>query len=137
MTSSFDARPEFPKDGILWHEWNDDTLGAIEERDRPVLLFVANPDPVIAPFLQGVLRAMPLNERLRNLLHEYYIALMVYSDSMPEYLEDLQAGSRYNIAILSPAGLTPMVTIDPMDGRPEEIVGTILKVLEKLQEVYV
>ena len=137
MTSSFDARPEFPKDGILWHEWNDDTLGTIEERDRPVLLFVANPDPVIAPFLQGVLRAMPLNERLRNLLHEYYIALMVYSDSMPEYLEDLQAGSRYNIAILSPAGLTPMVTIDPMDGRPEEIVGTILKVLEKLQEVYV
>ncbi len=137
MTSSFDARPEFPKDGILWHEWNDDTLGTIEERDRPVLLFVANPDPVIAPFLQGVLRAMPLNERLRNLLHDYYIALMVYSDSMPEYLEDLQAGSRYNIAILSPAGLTPMVTIDPMDGRPEEIVGTILKVLEKLQEVYV
>ena len=137
MTSSFDARPEFPKDGILWHEWNDDTLGTIEERDRPVLLFVANPDPVIAPFLQGVLRAMPLNERLRNLLHEYYIALMVYSDSMPEYLEDLQAGSRYNIAILSPAGLTPMVTIDPMDGRPEEIVGTILKLLEKLQEVYV
>ena len=79
---------------------------------------------------------MPLNERLRNLLHDYYIALMVYSDSMPEYLEDLDAGSRYNIAVLSPAGLTPMVTIDPMDGSPEEIVGAILKVLEKLQEVY-
>jgi hypothetical protein len=136
MTSSLTVRPEFPKNGILWHEWNDDTIRMIEERDRPVLLFVANPDPIIAPFLKGVLRAMSLNEKLRDLLHHYYIALMVYSDSMPEYFEDLDAGSRYNIAILSPAGLTPMVTIDPMDGRPEEIVGTILNVLEKLQEVY-
>jgi len=94
------------------------------------------PDPIIAPFLKGVLQAMPLNEKLRDLLHHYYIALMVYPGSMPEYFEDLDAGSRYNIAVLSPAGLTPMVTIDPTDGRPEEIVGTILKVLEKLQEVY-
>ncbi len=80
MTSFFAVRPEFPKDGILWHEWNDDTLGTIEERDRPVVLFVANPDPVIAPFLQGVLLSHAFElERLRNLLHDYYIALMVYS----------------------------------------------------------
>jgi hypothetical protein len=136
MTDSFIAPPEFPKDGILWHEWNDETIRMIEERDRPVLLFVSNPDPLIAPFLKGVLRAMPLNEKLRDLLHHYYIALMVHIDSMPEYLEELDAGSRYNIAILSPAGLTPMVTIDPLGGKPEEIVETILKVLQKLQDIY-
>lgn len=130
------AYPDFPKDGILWHEWNNETIRLIEERDRPVLLFVANPDPAIAPFLKGVLRAMPLNEKLSDLLHGYYIALMVQAGSIPEYLEELGAGSRYNIAILSPAGLTPMVTIDPMEGRPEEIVETITKVLHKLQEIY-
>jgi hypothetical protein len=136
MTDPSLVPPEFPKDGILWHEWNDETLRLIEERDRPVLLFVVNSNPSVAPFLKGVLGAMPLNEELRDLLHHYYIALMVHADSMPEYLEDLDAGSRYNIAVLSPAGLTPMVTIDPRGGKPEEIVGTILKVLQKLQEVY-
>ena len=136
MTDSFTAPPEFPEDGILWHEWNDETIRMIEERDRPVLLFVSNPDPSVAPFLKGVLQAMPLNEKLRGLLHDYYIALMVHIDSMPEYLADLDAGSRYHIAVLSPAGLTPIVTIDPLGGRPEEIAETILKVLQKLQDVY-
>ena len=136
MTCSSIVTPEFPKDGILWREWNEETIGMIEERDRPVLLFVANPDPFIAPFLEGVLHAMPLNEKLRDLLHDYYIALMVHAGSMPEYLEELDAGSRYNIAILSPAGLTPMVTIDPREGSPEEIVETITKVLQKLRDIY-
>jgi len=135
-SSSSTVPPEFPKDGILWHEWNDETARLIEERGRPVLLFVANPDPMVAPFLKGVLQAMPLNERLRSLLHDYYIALMVEADSIPEYFEELGAGRRYNIAVLSPAGLTPMVTIHPDEGRPEEIVETIVKVLQKLKEVY-
>jgi hypothetical protein len=72
-----------------------------------------------------------LNEKLRDLLH-YYIALMVHIDSMPEYLEELGAESQYNTAILSPTGFTPMVTIDPLEGRPEEIVKNILMVLQKL-----
>jgi hypothetical protein len=130
------SHPEFPRDGILWREWNDETIRLIEERDRPVLLFVADPDSAIAPFLKGVLKAMPLNEKLRDLLHDYYIALMVRAGSTPEYLEDLGAGSRYNIAVLAPAGLTPMVMINPMEGGPEEIVETIRKVLDKLKEVY-
>ena len=128
--------PEFSKDGILWHAWNDDTIRMIEKRNRPVLLFVANPDPLIEPFLNGVLRAMPLNEKLRDLLHHFYTALMVHSDSMPEYFKELGAGSQYNIAILSPTGLTPMVTIDPIWGKPEEIVEAILTVLQNLQDIY-
>ena len=68
------SRPEFPEDGILWREWNDETLRLIEERDRPVLLFVVDPDPAVAPFLKGILQAMPSNEKLRILLHDYFIS---------------------------------------------------------------
>ncbi len=132
----FMSQPKFPKDGILWHEWNDETVKMIEKRNRPVLLFVANPDPTVSPFLKGVLRAMPLNIKLRDLLHDYYIALMFQADSIPEHFKELGAGSRFNIAILSPAGLTPMVIINPTKGKPEEIAETIAKVLEKLQGIY-
>ena len=128
--------PDFPKDGILWHEWNDVTKKLIIERDRPVLLFVANPDPTVSPFLKGVLMEMPRNKKLRALLQDYYLALMIPVESLPELFKDLGAGGRYNIAILSPAGLTPMAMIDPVNGKPEKIVETILKILEKLQELY-
>jgi hypothetical protein len=39
---------EFPDKGILWRDWNDDTLRIIQEKNRPVLLFVADPDPFVA-----------------------------------------------------------------------------------------
>jgi len=42
---------EFPDKGILWRDWNDDTLRIIQEKNRPVLLFVADPDPFVWPFL--------------------------------------------------------------------------------------
>src|SRR5579859_246456 len=83
--------PEFPTDGILWHEWNEATEKLIAERDRPVLLVVLNPEPTVAPFLKGVLRAMPSNAELRELLHGYYIALMIRADSIPDYFRDLGA----------------------------------------------
>lgn len=130
------AGPEFPTDGILWHEWNEVTEQLIAERDRPVLLAVLNPEPTVAPFLKAVLRAMPADAELREMLHSYYIAVMLRADAIPDYFRDLGAGSRYNIAILSPAGLTPLATIDPAGGKPQEIVQTITKVLVKLKEVY-
>lgn len=128
--------PQFPEEGILWRGWNDETLGIIREKDRPILLFVADRDPLIAPFLKGMLRAMPANEKLRGLLHEVFVALFVEADAVPDYLKALGAGSRYHIAILSPSGLTPMAVIDPRDGRPEEIVETIVKVLERLRDTW-
>lgn len=127
---------KFPEDGILWREWNDETEKLIAERNRPVLLFVANPDPMVSPFLKAVMRAMPLNAELRGLLHDYYIAVFMMAESIPEYFRDLGAGSSYNIAILSPAGHTPLATIDPVSGKPEEIVTTITKVLVELQKNY-
>ena len=130
------SNPDFPKEGILWREWNDGTQKLIAERNRPVLFFVANPNPAVWPFLKAVLGAMPSNPKLRELLHDYYIAVMIKGDSIPEYFRDLGAGSRYNIAILSPAGLTPMTVINPISGIPREIVTTITKILEKLQEIY-
>ncbi len=125
---------EYPRDGILWRGWNDETIRMIAERDHPVLLFVANPDPTVAPFLNAVLREMPLNEKLRELLHDYTVALMVRADAVPEYLKSFGAGTRYNIAVLSPVGLNPLVTIDPVRGKPEEIVETMVKVLLRLRE---
>jgi hypothetical protein len=130
------SQPVFPQDGILWHEWSPETARLIAERDRPVLLFVANPDPMVAPFLAAFLRAAPLNARLRELLHGYYVALMIRADSLPAEFAALGAGSRYNIAVLSPAGLTPLATIDPAGGKPEEIVETIAELLTRLQDVY-
>jgi hypothetical protein len=130
------ALPQFPADGILWRGWSEETEKLIAERNRPVLLFVPNPEPLVFPFLKTVFQAMPKNEKLRRLLNEYYYALYVEVPLLPEDFKDLGAGSRYNIAILSPMGFTPMATIDPVHGKPEEIVETIAKVLEKLQEIY-
>jgi hypothetical protein len=126
----------FPKDGIRWYEWNDATEKLIAEKNRPVLLFVGNPDPMVWPFLKAVFQAMPLNAELRELLHGYYPALFMKIGSVPEYFSDLGAGKNYHIAILSPAGFTPLATIDPMGGKPVEIVETIAKVLKKLREAY-
>lgn len=135
----FQSKPKsasLSAEDILWHGWSEETEKLIAERNRPVLLFVANPDGTIFPFLREVFRAMPKNPRLRDLLNTYYYGLYVEEPKLPEYFKDLGAGSRYNIAVLSPMGFTPMAVIDPRDGNPEAIVETIAKVLEKLKEIY-
>ena len=40
------------------------------------------------------------------------------------------------ISVLSPAGLTPMVTIDPVHGVPAEVVDEIARILGRLDEVW-
>jgi hypothetical protein len=127
---------EFPDKGILWRGWDDATLSIINEKQRPVLLFVADTDPAIWPFLREVLREMPANAKLRGLLHESCPALFVKADELPEELRALGAGSRYHIAILSPHGLTPIATIDPMGGRPAEVIDEIGLILERLLTVW-
>jgi hypothetical protein len=118
---------EFPDRGILWLRWNDDTLGVVSEKQLPVLLFVANPDPLVWPFLCETFKEMPKNAKLRSLLHERCPALYIEAKELPEELKLLGAGSRYNIAILSPSGLTPLITIDPIGGKPAEIVDRIVR----------
>jgi len=127
---------QFPEEGILWRGWSDETLSAIAEKKRPVLLFIADPDPFIQPFLREILHAMPANAKLRALLHESFLALLIKADDLPEQLKELGAGSAYHIAVLSPYGLTPMVTIDPVNGKPAEVVTSIVSVLERLVEVW-
>jgi hypothetical protein len=126
------ATPEFPEGGILWRGWSDDTLRLIAERDKPVLLFVANPDPTVWPFLRETFKAMPTNEKLRQLLHDGCPALFLKADELPEELSALGAGGRYNIAVLSPSGLTPMATIDSIAGNPADVVDQIVAVLERI-----
>jgi hypothetical protein len=123
---------EFPDKGILWLRWNDATLRIISEKQRPVLLFVADKDPFVWPFLREIFKEMPANTKLRTLLHESYPALYIEADALPEELKALGAGSRYHIAILSPYGLTPIVTIDPVSGKPAEVINEIVLILERL-----
>jgi hypothetical protein len=126
---------DFPDKGILWRRWNDETLQLIADRQRPVLLFVADPDPLVWPFLRELFTAMPANARLRELLHDFYVALFIEARSLPEDLKAFGAGSRYHVAVLSPSGLTPLVTVD-VRRQPQEVVATILDVLERLVDVW-
>jgi hypothetical protein len=126
--------PEFPDRGILWRGWEDETLRIINEKQQPVLLFVADTDPFVWPFLRETFKAMPNNIKLRDLLHARFLALYIEADKLPEELKLLGAGSRYHVAILSPHGLTPLMTIDPMGGKPTEIVERIVLALERILE---
>ncbi len=125
---------EFPEKGIVWRGWNHETLSLINQKQKPVLLFVADPDPVVWPFLREIFREMPKNTKLRNLLHESYPALFIKADALPEELKALGAGSSYHIAVLSPFGLTPLVTFNPVSGNPSEVVNEIVAILERLLE---
>ena len=86
--------------------------------------------------LREVFKEMPGNAKLRALLHEFFPALFIKVDDLPEEQKALGAGSRYHIAVLSPYGLTPMVTIDPVSGKPAEVVNEIVSVLERLLDVW-
>jgi hypothetical protein len=127
---------EFPQRGIRWRGWNDETLQLIRERGYPVLLFVADPRAIAWPLLEAVFRAMPKNAVLRELLHERYPALFIEADALPDELKLLGAGERYHIAVLSPAGLTPMITIDTSRRTPAETVEEIVRILQRLDEVW-
>jgi hypothetical protein len=126
---------DFPDKGILWCGWNDDTLRIIQEKTRPVLLFVADTDPFVWPFLREIFKAMPANARLRELLNDFYSAMFIKADSIPPDLKALGAGSKYHIAVVSPCGLTPMVTI-AIQRSPEEVIRTIVEILECLVDVW-
>ncbi len=126
---------DFPHKGILWRGWGDETLRIIQEKNRPVLLFVADTDPFVRPFLREIFKAMPANARLRQLLNDVYPALFIEADLVPPDLQALGAGSNYHVAVLSPCGLTPIVTIEVQRG-PEEVVGAIVEILERLVDVW-
>ena len=126
---------DFSNKGILWRGWGDETLRIIQEKNRPVLLFVADTDPFVWPFLRETFKVLPANARLRELLNDFYSAVFIKADSIPADLKALGAGSKYHIAVLSPHGLTPMVTIE-IQRRPEEVVRTIVEILECLVDVW-
>jgi len=127
---------EFPEKGILWRGWSDETLLAIREKDRPVLLFVANPNTPDWPAIKAVFKEMPRNEKLRNLLHQHFIALFIKVNALPELLRLLGAGDRFHIAVLSPYGLTPMVTTDATAGSPGSVVSELVRILETLLDAW-
>lgn len=126
------AATSFPESGILWRGWNDETIGIIRERAHPFVLFVSNPDPLVAPFLKAFLAAAPKNERLRLLLHEYAVALMVQAGSVPENFSIYGAGTAFQLAIFSPVG-NPLVTIDVSQGSAAELADLVAEYLTRLK----
>lgn len=128
------AEPSFPDDGILWRRWNEATLREIAEKDRPVVLFVPPGDPIFHawPFVRAVFAALPANARLRELLKDEFLPLYVEPGELPEELSAFGAGSAYCLAVLSPSGLTPLVTFDLLTGDPERLVSELVLVLERL-----
>ena len=128
--------PDFPEDGILWRGWNPETLSIINEKQMPVLLFVADLDGLVWPFLREILKEMPKNTKLRSLLHDSFPALFIKAGEVPRELTVLGAGSKYHIAILSPSGLTPLVTFNPINSTPSAVVDEIVTVLERLQQTW-
>jgi len=128
--------PSAPADGILWRGWSDDLLRQLAERPRPVLLFIPDPEPTVAPFLAAIFRAMPASARLRTQLQEFYPALYVEPPLLPEDLRSFGAGTRWRIAILSPSGFNPLVVFDPVRGDPAAVVEEIATVLERLRPAW-
>jgi len=135
MTAPETPEHEFPAGGILWRGWNEETVRLIQQRERPVLLFVADPDPLVFPFLRETFKAMPDSARLRELLHEFYTPLHVESSALPDDLKAFGAGSRYHVAVLSPYGLTPLVWVD-VRRPPDEVIAAIVDTLERLQDAW-
>jgi hypothetical protein len=127
--------PEFPDGGILWRGWDEETLRLVAQRERPVLLFVADPDPLVFPFLRETFKAMPGNARLRELLHEFYTPLYIEARALPDDLKAFGAGSRFHIAVLSPYGCTPLVWVNVLR-PPDEVIAAVVDTLERMQETW-
>ena len=128
---------EFPRDGILWRKWEKKAVAEILSKDRPVLLFVADRDPVLSPFLHEIFRSLPKNEKLRQILHKEIIGLFLEADAVPENELGLYgAGKDYHLAILSPSGFTPMATFPFHTCTPSEVVEQIVVTLERLLETW-
>jgi hypothetical protein len=135
MTTSKPPEQSFPDSGILWRGWDEETLRLVAERGRPVLLFVADPDPLVFPFLRETFKAMPANARLRELLHEFYTPLYIEASALPDDLKAFGAGSRYHVAVLSPYGFTPLVWVD-VQRPPDEVIAAIVDTLERMQDAW-
>ncbi len=128
--------PETPKEGIYWRDY-DGIIQLLQEKARPVLLVVLDTDGTRFPFLREIFRAMPRNEKLRTLLKGPCAAMLLKSDAMPEDMGDLGAGDSYHLAILSPAGLTPLVTFDYVTGQPQKLVEKIADTLEAVSRSWI
>ena len=126
--------PPLP-DGVHWLRWDAESVQAIAERDRPVLMFVADPLDPLLPFHKAIFNAIPKNEKLRALLRGTFPALFLEKPEVPEEIGVFGAGERYHLAILSPYGFNPLVTFDPTRGTPDEVANEIARVLEAMAKV--
>ena len=129
---------ELPNDGIIWRSY-DQTLRLVKENPRPVLAFVLDDDGTCWPFLREIFRVLPQNEQMRELLNGPCVPMLLKADALPPYLQELATlgpVKGYHIAILSPAGLTPIRIFDYVTGNPEALVGEIAHTLEQVVRIW-
>ena len=119
------------RDGILWYGY-DGAIALLKDRARPVLMLVMDEDGTRWPFLRELLKALPENKKLCGLLDGPCVALLLKADALPGYLAALGAGSAYHVAVLSPAGFTPLVIFDYVTGNPTALAAEIADGLEKI-----
>ena len=129
MTAPEKSEHEFPDSGILWRGWNEETLRLIGQRERAGLLFVADPDPLVWPFLRETFKAMPGNARLRELLHEFYTPLYIEARALPDDLPSLIGSRLRRLGVgeeligAELAAMTPVVVAPTVD---RSVMGTVV-----------
>jgi hypothetical protein len=62
--------------------------------------------------------------------------LYVEAAALPDELKLPGAGTDYHVAVLSPYGMTPLVTFGVVTGKPADLVAEIVLVLERLLETW-
>ena len=102
----------------------------------PVLLLFPTRAASSGRSFREIFREMPKNSKLRELLQESFLVLFIKAEDLPRELRALGAGSDYHIAVLSPFGLTPLITFNPIRGNAAEVVNDIVATLERLREAW-
>jgi len=122
-------------DGIVWRTY-EQTLELLREKRRPVFAFVLDDDGTRWPFLREIFKTLPEHAELRDVLNGPCLPLLLKADALPPYLKELGAGQSYHIAILSPAGLTPLAIFDHVTGDPKSLATNIADCLEKVSRLW-
>jgi len=95
-----------------------------------VVLFVAG------LILREIFKTLPEHAELRHVLNGPCLPMLLKADALPPYLKELGAGQSYHIAILSPAGLTPLAIFDHVTGDPKSLATNIADCLEKVSRLW-
>jgi hypothetical protein len=128
---------ELSGEGIIWKSY-DQTVELLKENPPPIFAFVLDYDGTRWPFLRAIFEALPKNEKLRDLLSNACIPMLLQADSLPAPLAELGPFGPvegYHLAILSPVGLIPLKTFDYVTRDPALLVAEIADALDQIARI--